>query len=80
MHPHMIYLYIKAVDEQREREAEHARLVASIIRSRRQRQLTKKPRRLTKNPRRFIRFPHLHKNGNRDEIHERPTLEMNSQR
>ncbi len=43
MHPYIADLYIKVVREERERQAEHARLVAVANRLRRQRLRVKKP-------------------------------------
>jgi hypothetical protein len=73
MHPYMIELYIKALHEKREREAEYERLVASVNRLRRQ-------RRLVKRPRWSIRFLHLPRSRNHDETPSKPTIDMNGRR
>jgi hypothetical protein len=74
MHPYLIELYIKALQSQSERSAEHERLVAMVNRSRRQHPPTK-----TKRPRWPIRVMYLRKSRSRDETPSRPTLEMKSQ-
>lgn len=73
MQPYMIELYIKALHEKREREAEYERLVALANRSRH-------PRRLADRPRWLIRFLHPRQSRNHDETPCKPTLATNSHR
>jgi len=73
MQPYMIELYIKALHEKREREAEYERLVALANRSRRQRRLADRPRWL-------IRFLHPRQTRTHDETPWKPTLDMNRHR